>query len=73
MHCQELISLKVLIVWPGLVTRMAEQRGLLPDDVEIIVPGKGTDEELSELVEDVEIIFVIGGEIVAQPQRRFNL
>jgi len=48
--------LKVLVVWPNLATRLAEQRDILPDDIEIIVPEKGTDEELLELVEDVEII-----------------
>lgn len=44
------------MVWSGLAERLVEQSDLLPEDIEIVVPEKGTDEELLELAKDVEVI-----------------
>ncbi|MFX1252472.1 MAG: 2-hydroxyacid dehydrogenase [Promethearchaeota archaeon] len=48
--------LKVLVVRPNLAERIVKQKDLLPGNIEIIVPEKGTDEELIRLARDVEII-----------------
>jgi phosphoglycerate dehydrogenase-like enzyme len=45
--------MKVLVVHKGLAQRIKKR---LPEDIEIIYPEKGTDEELLELVKDVEVI-----------------
>jgi len=47
--------LKVLVVSPGLATRLSKIEGL-PEDVEFIVPERGTDEELVGLAGDVDVI-----------------
>jgi phosphoglycerate dehydrogenase-like enzyme len=48
-------DLKVLVVSPGLATRLSKIEGL-PEDVEFIVPERGTDEELVGLAGDVDVI-----------------
>ena len=48
--------MKVLVVRPSLSDWIARQKDLLPDEVELIIPKKGTEEELIELAQDVEII-----------------
>jgi phosphoglycerate dehydrogenase-like enzyme len=45
--------MKVLVVYKGLAERI---RARLPEDIEVIYPEVGTDEELVELVRDVEVI-----------------
>ncbi|MBD3171606.1 hypothetical protein GF326_03965 [Candidatus Bathyarchaeota archaeon] len=45
--------MKVLVVYKGLAERIQER---LPDDIEVVYPEKGTDEELVELARDVEVI-----------------
>lgn len=46
-------SMKVLVVYKGLAERL---RANLPDDIEVIHPEVGTDEELVKLAKDVEVI-----------------
>ncbi|MHA2284021.1 MAG: NAD(P)-dependent oxidoreductase [Promethearchaeota archaeon] len=48
--------MKVLVVRPYLSDWIARQKDLLPNDVELITPEKGTEEELIQLARDVEII-----------------
>lgn len=48
--------MKVLVVSSYLKDWIANQKDLLPDDVELITPEKGTDEELVRLARDVDII-----------------
>jgi len=45
--------MKVLVVYKGLAERIKER---LPEDIEVIYPEKGTDEELIRLAKDVEVI-----------------
>ncbi|TRO47625.1 hypothetical protein E2P65_04105, partial [Candidatus Bathyarchaeota archaeon] len=45
--------MKVLVVSPVLARRLSE---ILPDEIEVIHPEKGTDDELEFLAEDVEVI-----------------
>ncbi|MFC1802975.1 2-hydroxyacid dehydrogenase [Thermoproteota archaeon] len=45
--------MKVLVVYKKLAKRLKKR---LPDDIEIIYPEEGTDEEISELARDVEVI-----------------
>jgi D-3-phosphoglycerate dehydrogenase len=45
--------MKVLVVYKGLAERIKER---LPDDIEVVYPETGTDEELVELAMDVEVI-----------------
>jgi phosphoglycerate dehydrogenase-like enzyme len=48
--------MKVLVVRAYLSDWIAKQKDLLPDDIELITPEKGTEEELLRLARDVEII-----------------
>jgi len=48
--------MKVLVVNSYIKNWLAGQKEDLPDNVEIISPEKGTEEELIELAKDVEII-----------------
>ncbi|MFX0094926.1 MAG: 2-hydroxyacid dehydrogenase [Candidatus Hodarchaeota archaeon] len=48
--------MKVLVVWPRLAELIAEQKDLVPDHVEILIPDEGTDDELLRLIPDVEVI-----------------
>ncbi len=41
------------MVSPGLAKRLS---GVLPDEIEVIYPESGTDDELKDLAEDVEVI-----------------
>lgn len=45
--------MKVLVVYKGLAQRIKER---LPDDIEVVYPETGTDEELVRLAKDVEVI-----------------
>jgi phosphoglycerate dehydrogenase-like enzyme len=45
--------MKVLVVYKGLAQRIKER---LPNDIEVVYPETGTDEELVELARDVEVI-----------------
>ena len=45
--------MKVLVVSKGLAQRIKEH---LPDDIEVVIPEIGTDKELVELTQDVEVI-----------------
>lgn len=45
--------MKVLVVYKGLAERIKER---LPDDIEVVYPETGTDEELVTLARDVEVI-----------------
>ena len=45
--------MKVLVVYKGLAQRIKER---LPEDIEVVYPETGTDEELVELAKDVEVI-----------------
>ena len=45
--------MKVLVVNPGLAERIRER---LPEDVEVVAPEEGTDDELAGLAGDVEVI-----------------
>lgn len=45
--------MKVLVVSKGLAQRIRER---LPEDISIVYPSNGTDEELVELVKDVDVI-----------------
>ena len=45
--------MKVLVVYKGLAQRIKER---LPDDIEVVYPETGTDEELVRLARDVEVI-----------------
>ena len=47
--------MKVLVVSPGLATRLSKIEGL-PEGVELVVPERGTDEELVGLAGDVDVI-----------------
>ena len=47
------LSMKVLVVYKGLAERIKQR---LPEDIEIIYPREGTDEELVRLAKDVEVI-----------------
>ena len=46
-------GMKVLVVYRGLAERIKQR---LPEDIEVIYPEKGTDEELVELARDVDVI-----------------
>ncbi|MGD2201527.1 MAG: 2-hydroxyacid dehydrogenase [Candidatus Bathyarchaeota archaeon] len=48
--------MKILVVSNRLAKRLSQRRDLLPEDVQIIVPRKGTEKELVELARDVDII-----------------
>ncbi|MHA2008845.1 MAG: NAD(P)-dependent oxidoreductase [Promethearchaeota archaeon] len=48
--------MKVLVVSSYLLDWITRQRDLFPDDVELITPEKGTEEELIRLARDVDII-----------------
>ncbi|MHA2269370.1 MAG: NAD(P)-dependent oxidoreductase [Promethearchaeota archaeon] len=48
--------MKVLVVRPRLSDWIAGQKDLLPDNVELITPEKGTEEELIQLARDADII-----------------
>ncbi|MFW9941120.1 MAG: 2-hydroxyacid dehydrogenase [Candidatus Thorarchaeota archaeon] len=48
--------MKVLVVWPFLADWIASQKDLLPENIELITPKKGTDEEIERLAQDVDII-----------------
>jgi phosphoglycerate dehydrogenase-like enzyme len=48
--------MKVLVVRSYLSKWIANQKELLPDNVELITPKKGTEEELVQLARDVDII-----------------
>jgi len=48
--------MKVLVVRSYLSDWIAKQKDLLPDNVELITPEKGTEEELVQLARDVDII-----------------
>jgi len=48
--------MKVLVVGPYLADWLANQKDLLPENVELISPEKGTEEELIDLARDVEVI-----------------
>jgi phosphoglycerate dehydrogenase-like enzyme len=48
--------MKVLVVRPFLSEWIASQKDLLPENIEFIIPEKGTEEELVQLARDVEII-----------------
>jgi len=41
------------VVSPGLAKRLS---GVLPDDIEVVYPERGTDDELEALAVDVEVI-----------------
>ncbi len=45
--------MKVLVVHRGLAERIRER---VPEDIEVVYPEKGTDEELVQLARDVEVI-----------------
>ena len=45
--------MKVLVVYKGLAERIKQR---LPEDIEVIYPKKGTDEELVKLARDVDVI-----------------
>ena len=45
--------MKVLVVSPGLAKRLS---GVLPDEIEVVYPERGTDDELEALAVDVEVI-----------------
>ena len=45
--------MKVLVVSPSLAKRLSD---VLPEEIEVIHPEKGTDDELEALAEDVEVI-----------------
>ena len=47
------VPMKVLVVYKGLAERI---RARLPDDIEVVYPEVGTDEELIALAKDVEVI-----------------
>ena len=48
--------MKVLVVRSYLADWIAKQKELLPENIELITPEKGTEEELVKLARDVEII-----------------
>ncbi|MFW9880268.1 MAG: NAD(P)-dependent oxidoreductase [Candidatus Thorarchaeota archaeon] len=48
--------MKVLVVSSYLSNLIAKQKDLLPENLDLIIPEKGTDEELKHLARDVEII-----------------
>ena len=48
-----IFPMRVLVVYKGLAERL---KARLPDDIEVIYPEIGTDEELVELARDVEVI-----------------
>ena len=48
--------MKVLVVRSYLSDWIAKQKDLLPENVELITPEKGTEEELVKLARDVEVI-----------------
>ena len=48
--------MKVLVVRSYLSDWIAKQKDLLPEDVELITPEKGTEEELVQLARDVDVI-----------------
>jgi len=50
------MTLKVLVVRRDIAERLKNQKNLLPDCIETIVPEKGTDEEILTLAKDVEVI-----------------
>ena len=45
--------MKVLVVSPGLAKRLSD---VLPDEIEVVYPERGTDDELEALAVDVEVI-----------------
>ncbi|MFW9822446.1 MAG: 2-hydroxyacid dehydrogenase [Candidatus Thorarchaeota archaeon] len=48
--------MKVLVVRSYLKEWIAKQKDLLPDNIELIVPEEGTEDELIKLVKDVDVI-----------------
>ncbi|MBY8990216.1 MAG: hypothetical protein KGD58_05640 [Candidatus Lokiarchaeota archaeon] len=48
--------MKVLVVRSYLADWIAKQKELLPENIELITPEKGTEEELVKLARDIEII-----------------
>jgi phosphoglycerate dehydrogenase-like enzyme len=48
--------MKVLVVRSYLANWIKNQKNLLPENIELIIPEKGTEEELIKLARDVEII-----------------
>lgn len=58
-----MINLKVLIVYPKLAERIKKY---LPEDIQIVTPETGTDNELKKLAGDVEVILAtrLSGEVV---------
>jgi phosphoglycerate dehydrogenase-like enzyme len=65
--------LKVLVVSPGLAKRLSKLEGL-PESMELIVPERGTDEELVGLAWDVEVIVATRlSDEVARAAKRLRL
>ena len=60
-HClsvreKKVKKIKVLVVRPTLGEWLEKQKDSLPENIELIVPKEGTDEEIEELIQDVEIV-----------------
>ncbi len=66
--------MKVLIVSPRFSTISSSLHELIPDGIQIIVPKKGTEEELMQLANDVDIIVCVSlSKQVAQAARKLKL
>ncbi|NHJ31456.1 MAG: hypothetical protein FK732_01210 [Asgard group archaeon] len=60
-HChsvkeKKVKKIKILVVRPTLAEWFEKQKDLFPSNIELIVPKEGTDEEIEELIQDVEIV-----------------
>jgi len=53
---KKVIKIKVLVIRSTLAEWLEKQKDLLPENLELIVPKEGTDEEIEELIQDVEIV-----------------
>jgi D-3-phosphoglycerate dehydrogenase len=66
--------MKVLIASRWFSRRIPQLQTMIPDDVQIIAPQKGTEEELIQLVPDAEVIVCVTlSPEVAQAARRLKL
>jgi phosphoglycerate dehydrogenase-like enzyme len=66
--------MKVLIVTPQSSRISSALHNMIPDDIQIVVPEKGTEEELMQLATDVDVIVCVSlSKKVAQAARKLKL
>lgn len=66
--------MKVLMASPQSSNMSSMLQDMIPEDIQIIVPKKGTEEELIQLASDVDVIICVRlSKEVAQAARRLKL